>query len=400
MRINKSISRNTLLNISVFLYIVTLFTVASHDTYYILNRLTFFLMLLAFIIKIFKIEFIVGKAPYYTFPFYLTLIISNIWAYDINTSLHRTIGISFYYLGGLIIYICLLNNLIKERVIKISFIISVFILSISALNEYLVLGVTRASGITQNANTFGINIVMLGILLLILQRKNKSLRTKIVDLVVLTSIINAAIISGSRKVIIATVMLFIYLIVSNAITKLSKLKIAIFSITLVVFGIILIVNTNIVIDYLSHIKGVERLLERDDHSFEIRGSMIETALNLFKERPLLGYGIDNFRIVSNFGAYSHNNYTELLVSVGLVGAFIYYFIYFSLFRFSINIFNRVNNKDILLFTVFFICLTLVQEVALVTINSPRNWIILFIVFWINEKEILRNIKTKKVLGYV
>ena len=56
--------------------------------------------------------------------------------------------------------------------------------------------------------------------------------------------------------------------------------------------------------------------------------MIQTAINLIKQRPLLGHGLNTFRsFPGSFGTWSHNNYLELWVSGGLLPVVIYYINY-------------------------------------------------------------------------
>ncbi len=55
-----------------------------------------------------------------------------------------------------------------------------------------------------------------------------------------------------------------------------------------------------------------------------RNSLIETAMRLFHLKPLTGYGLACFQFLNEMGTYSHNNYTELLVSGGVVFFALYY----------------------------------------------------------------------------
>ncbi len=63
-----------------------------------------------------------------------------------------------------------------------------------------------------------------------------------------------------------------------------------------------------------------------------------SGLDWFTSKPILGYGLNNFRVLSDnllyFGRnfYAHNNYVELLVDVGLVGFLVYYSAYFYLLK--------------------------------------------------------------------
>lgn len=76
-----------------------------------------------------------------------------------------------------------------------------------------------------------------------------------------------------------------------------------------------------VIDYFQGASFVEG-------SLSSRTAYIELGWKAFLERPWTGYGLDCFRLLQGaYGTYSHNNYIELLVSVGLVGTAIFYLPY-------------------------------------------------------------------------
>ncbi len=71
------------------------------------------------------------------------------------------------------------------------------------------------------------------------------------------------------------------------------------------------------------------------HEDVSRLALITYGLDWFQSKPLFGYGINCYRILSDntvlFAGrriYAHNNYIELLVDVGLIGVFIYYYAYF------------------------------------------------------------------------
>lgn len=68
-----------------------------------------------------------------------------------------------------------------------------------------------------------------------------------------------------------------------------------------------------------------------DGSTLLRETYIENGIKFFKERPVLGYGINNYRILNQattgIYTYSHNNFVEMLCGLGIVG-FIYYYLPF------------------------------------------------------------------------
>ena len=56
-----------------------------------------------------------------------------------------------------------------------------------------------------------------------------------------------------------------------------------------------------------------------DESTSIRWDMMQTGLAMFLENPLLGSGLGAFAKSYVYQTYSHNNYIEILVSLGLIG---------------------------------------------------------------------------------
>ena len=73
-----------------------------------------------------------------------------------------------------------------------------------------------------------------------------------------------------------------------------------------------------------------------DSSFNSRHKMIVSGFRWFLQRPLFGYGLDNFRTLYYLNywqsSYAHNNFVELLVDEGIVGTGIYYSMYFYIFH--------------------------------------------------------------------
>ena len=72
------------------------------------------------------------------------------------------------------------------------------------------------------------------------------------------------------------------------------------------------------------ILAVQRTLDYEDSSFRLRAEMAEQGIQLWKQAPLFGNGLDAFRGLSGQGTYSHNNYVELLCDLGLLGALVFY----------------------------------------------------------------------------
>lgn len=102
-----------------------------------------------------------------------------------------------------------------------------------------------------------------------------------------------------------------------------------------------------------------------DSSTITRMEMINHGFIWFKEKPILGYGINNYSKL--YGAttdrytYAHNNLIELLVGMGFLGVIIYYYIYIYIIK---NTFGKKNLFSAFAFTS--IITILIVEIGLVS----------------------------------
>lgn len=101
---------------------------------------------------------------------------------------------------------------------------------------------------------------------------------------------------------------------------------------------------------INHIAG-----EDGDYSMTLRQMFIEHAADMFYERPLFGYGINNFvyQIGERTGiaTYAHNNYYEILADLGIVGFITYYGYYFYLGIAMLRLWHKTNSSMVkLMFT--------------------------------------------------
>jgi hypothetical protein len=80
-------------------------------------------------------------------------------------------------------------------------------------------------------------------------------------------------------------------------------------------------------DHLKDIPTIQRALVHDDSSTTTRFAMSREALRLWRNAPLFGNGFDSFRVIAGFGTYAHDDYTEILCDLGVVGAMLFYSIH-------------------------------------------------------------------------
>ena len=193
-------------------------------------------------------------------------------------------------------------------------------------------GKDRIGDSILNANAIGLHLAISAIFAFYLARAVN--QKKYYLFIVLFFIVIS--LTGSRKAFVMLVMgiSLVYYFNSNKLTKKVKSVFFATACTFIVYSMIMTIPS------FYEILGfrIEALVEafigegHIDTSTRLRESMIDIGLLLFKNNPLLGYGIATYGDISGFGMYSHNNYIELLVGVGLTGTAVYYFIYIYLIK--------------------------------------------------------------------
>lgn len=249
-----------------------------------------------------------------------------------------------------------------------------------------------------SANEIGIRAaigIIFGIMLLGKNMCNKKI------IYILGIVINLfyIILSASRKALLLLLIpIGIYFIFKS-----KKIFKVIFNIIITIFLAIVVYQCIMKIDILYAFIGnrIETMINgifkigNTDGSTEFRLDLIKWGIEWFKDNPVLGHGIDNFRYLLGFkstwtgdlGTYAHNNFIELAVDVGILGFIIYYFLYYKMiFRIIKNFKNR-NIMTIL--SLGIIIALLINEYGLVTYSSKDIQVILAIIWVIiinNEKK--------------
>lgn len=219
----------------------------------------------------------------------------------------------FEFFSNAIIYSCV-----------IAFFYDFIIIGPSTYLRYIVQG-SRLTAVASQTNVMGVygaialNVMFFEILF------NK--RKKIIPLMVFPLLMILA--SQSKKAILCVLVgIFIMLAL-----RYRKKRFA---------GLIVLLIAVFLLIYLTRLPIFESILYRFTSAFETTATggaqisdwstynriiMIQRGIDLFKQKPFLGYGIDTYQFVSGMGGYSHNNYVELLANNGLIGTIAYYWVY-------------------------------------------------------------------------
>jgi len=117
----------------------------------------------------------------------------------------------------------------------------------------------------------------------------------------------------------------------------------------------------------------------DDSSNE-RKQLILQGINIFSNNPVLGIGVNNFRLLA--GIYAHNNYIELLAGVGMVGTALFYSIYAVLFAKI----SKMNSSSLRKYFVAMTFILLIMDLAVVSYYNKLTMFILLYMYYVADKN--------------
>lgn len=265
-----------------------------------------------------------------------------------------------------------LNEFIRDVVVSTS-VISIIYIAINELptfifnyseisNGYLRYRMGMISGInaTEVASFFGILSIITFYFVFI--EKNTKCYVYIFQIVV-------TVLSGSKKgliLIFVPVILYFFKIGLKSIRNFTIFVVVLLIIVVAIFKVPLLYNVigYRILDALNELGMVQDVILPEsaiiDESTKKRVEMMETAWKMFSQKPILGWGWNAFAILAGYGYYCHNNYLEIMVSMGIVGFLIYYAMPMTLLAGSIM--QTDKNKR-------FLCISLIFSMLFLDISS-------------------------------
>lgn len=135
--------------------------------------------------------------------------------------------------------------------------------------------------------------------------------------------------------------------------------------------------------------SLEGMLDGFSRNEEVKGDastrqqmyLMEQGIRVWMEHPFAGVGWQNYRFYNGAGLYAHNNYVELLASLGIVGFLLYYamFLRVGYLLFARFLRRRVYSEDILLLGFAFN--SLIVEIGSITVYFKERLILLLVIFY-------------------
>lgn len=258
----------------------------------------------------------------------------------------------------------------------------------------------RAAGIVGNANGFAYQLIFVVYAVFYFWKSKSSVHWRIFLTFILVTSLIGIIYSGSRTGIIGVaifILLWWYFCHKKTLPK-NPLRIYIILLILLV-GISYSVNYVLSKTYLG--KRIQYIEHFEDASSQTRLQLYKDSFDVIIHSPIFGVGLSNFVLFSPSGEYTHSNYLEIAANTGIVGVFLYYAIYFILWR-RLNRINRLYKEPHFSYTIGLlkaaIITVLIQSFSTVNYSSKITWIFLAAIIgysWSSEQSLLGLISAHK-----
>jgi len=109
-----------------------------------------------------------------------------------------------------------------------------------------------------------------------------------------------------------------------------------------------------------------------DESTSIRWNMMQTGWSMFLEKPVFGSGLGAFAHSYIYQTYSHNNYIEILVSLGLVGfIWIYGSLLWVLLK-SVKVYFSAHRTNLSILSITLLLVLFADDIARVRFYSETS----------------------------
>jgi len=379
-----------IINLFMFLYIFSLYFLTYQPELNNISNLFAFIL-----IGLIWINFLVNKKDIYfnkTLLFYLIFIffvfVSNFVAIDQSLIIGkaRTLILLFLMIFSLANYI--------DDYFKIKKLMKYFVWSASLAGIYIFINadfskLTRYGSELGNVNAIGL-ILGIGLTFVVYFIIEEN---KLVYLISIISILPTILLTGSRKSFLFVFMnILIVLFLKNKDNWKKILKFIISASIIILLGYYLTFNIPIFYEILGErIKNLFNFFSHEgtsEGSINTRWIMIKFGYEIFKKRPLFGYGIGNFAVayaqkIGGVFTYSHNNFIELLTGIGIFGTIIYYYMQIRLI-FILCLNSKYKNLNYYFLAILFSYIVL--SVGLIYYYSKHFMIVLILASLVSQLE--------------
>ena len=252
-------------------------------------------------------------------------------------------------------------------------------------------------GESWNGNAIGVMMAFGVLISLLLMNKEEGRYKKIgyIFIIALSTLI--VILTGSRKALFFVV--FGYVTFTGLSSKSNRIMLMAKIIIIMALAYQLIMNIPIFYNILGvRLEGLFAIVTgvgSVDSSTELRIEYIDYGISWFMDKPIIGYGVDNYRVLLyraiGKGTYSHNNYIELLVGVGLIGTIIYYYAFGYVLVNAIKLL-KISKEPMIYLIMVIIVAILISQYGFVTYYDFFVNLIICISFIVIRTKLKDNIR--------
>lgn len=357
----------------LFVFVMITEFCASHS---LLNNISLVLFCILSIIRCLEMKTLKTSI---IFLFYAVLIFIGWLNIDLDNSIspansHRLLTTLYIDLVFIVCAYQYMYHTDKEKLMKCALIAailgSVYVLTVTFLitGTFILRGNGESTGINANA----LAVCNAFVVVCMLAKKKSWLQYTLILFLLLFCVL-----AGTRKALLVAIIGYVFFILLNNPSRIAK-NVAIVTMTCCI-AIWLIFNVPFLYDKI----GVrfETLIDmmqggKGAASEETRSRFIEAGMYKFNQRPMEGHGIGTFGTI--YGTYSHNNYVELLFSLGIPGVVAYYSIHFYLAVIGILHYKKYRSYTFCLGIALLIAITTI-DYAMVTYYERSGLILILII---------------------
>lgn len=246
--------------------------------------------------------------------FLLSTLFSALFSDFSAISLNYSFRILFYLILYLIILSLNINEKFLEKIV-FTIILSGLFFSITGILQHFslislglkfILGssVVRASGFVGDPNEFGVLLIAILPFAFFSYFKEKNTNKKLICALSFFTILIASLFTFSRSVLLALILILLIMLFKKRKTKESIMLLAVIAL------IFLLAYPELIkrLDYYSINSGIE-----------IRQRLVYESLDVFKNNPILGSGLNTIPYFTYRNTATHNLYIQMLAETGIFG---------------------------------------------------------------------------------
>lgn len=397
----------------LLLYISTVIIFSMIPVGNIISRLIGIVFFYCFIILVLigKNSLFINREIKLIIVWFIFCLISGLVAIDVGLVVNKLITIIQLILFFIAGYSILLKSRININTILYLIIISVFFIFIfgfvSQYNPDVLVTKNRITSTAGDPNFLSLLGAFAFIFSLFLFHIDKNKLRLVLLVPIIVVILYGIVLTQSRQgIVLVLVGAFLYSLIqiiyrfkNTRNKKRYMLKLTLYFLSAIIFISALIfifqqteysyrIQAFIAFIKLSFQSSNEHISRIIDYSAYERKQLLKYGIKIWFDHPIMGIGLDNFRtIIKHYNPagnrlYSHNNYIELLTTIGTIGAVVYYAIYFSIFTklFRLQKKLKVDSNELKVIQLFLTMMLSIMVVELVTVTYYTKFIwILFVI---------------------